>query len=101
MAITELLMLNRTGDGSTEPVAIEAGEYMVAVSGPFDGCTAQIDLKLGEIPFAPITDAAMTTSGAIVIALPACTIRVTVSGAGGSTDVSSAIARLSTHVRGS
>lgn len=101
MAITEPLVLNQTTDGSSTPVAIEPGEYMVAVSGPFDGATVQIDLKLGVIPFAPISDASMSAPGAIVIALPACSVRVTVSGAGGSTSVSSAIARLSTHVRGS
>ena len=101
MATTEPLVLNRTTDGSSTPVAIEAGEYMIAISGEFDGASVQIDLKLGVIPFAPITDASMTAPGAIVIAFPDCSVRITVLSAGASTNVSAAMARLSTHVRGS
>lgn len=96
---THNLVANETANSSSVGVSISAGEFMFAVAGVFDTCTVQLDVKIGSMGFAPVTDAALTAEGAIIIALPDCAVRVTVSSVGASTVVSAAIALLSTNVK--
>lgn len=67
-----------TGD----PVAVAPGRYCYAVDGTFSGAT--VTLKLlgpdGSSYISVGSDAALTAEGAVLVDLPACTVRAEVSG---------------------
>lgn len=96
--MTKNIATNVTANGDTTEVPVVAGQYMLAVGGTFDGASVAIKISVGAATGVPITGAVYTAPGAEIIWLPSCTMYMTVSSAGASTDISLAIAKVVTDV---
>lgn len=93
---TKTLADSVTSDGGTDPVSIPCGQYLLALSGEFGGATVQLHVNIGKATAVPITDAAYTAPSGEVVWLPNCTAYVVTTSASASTNVTVAIAELST-----
>ena len=86
--ITESVTVN----GSTEAVQVSAGRYMFAVGGTFDGASVTFTINVGPAVSVPIAGMTYTEPKAEVVWLPSCTVFITTTLAGASTDIGAAIA---------
>jgi hypothetical protein len=87
--MANILLENRTTDGSGNSVSVASGGYrIIRFRGTFDGATVVVDADLGDSNFVPADDTGRTTEGLLYLALTqGMSIRATVSNAGASTDI--------------
>lgn len=83
---------NVTADGTTEAVQVTAGRYMFAVGGTFDGASVTFTINVGPAVSVPIAGMTYTEPKAEVVWLPSCTVFITTSLTGASTNIGAAIA---------
>jgi len=96
--MTFVITQNQKVNGDTQSVPIQAGRYLFAVGGVFDGATVTFKLNIGPATGVPVAGMAYTAPIAEIVWLPACTAFITVSVQGASTDVSVAMAPVALEV---
>ncbi|MEM9308593.1 MAG: hypothetical protein AAGA74_14955 [Pseudomonadota bacterium] len=84
------------GDTTTTPAIVE-GQYLLGMSGDFDGATIELFITLGPANEVPI-GISYTAPSSDIIWLPRCTAFVRTTGAGSNTDVDVAIGELSSQM---
>lgn len=95
---TTVLATDVSTDGTTQTIQLQQGRYLFAISGTFDGATAAFQVNIGPATDCPVAGMSYTESNAEVVWLPNCTAQIAVSGAGGTTNLNAAIARLSLDI---
>lgn len=95
MASIALASVTGNGDSPLSP-QIQAAQWLLGMSGNFDGATVELFVNYGRAAEVPI-GISYTAPDSDILWLPRCTAFVRVTGAGPNTDVQVAVGELSSE----
>lgn len=80
--------------GTSAASEIKAGNYVLAVSGTFNGATVRFELDIAGVGFVPVENVSFTAPKATGIALPSGNVRISISSPGVGTAINAALSAL-------
>lgn len=85
---SNLEFLNNTADGATSGKTWQTGAGVVSMTGTFNGASVSVEFSVDGTNYVSVgADGTLTAAGAYAIYLPSCSLRLNITGSGGSTDV--------------
>lgn len=91
-------LVEKLASGSSSPVQLKSGRYLLAVSGVFDSASVQIHANIGVATATPMTDLLYTGPAAQIVWIPSGTYYAVISTPGASTAINVAVALVSQEV---